>query len=352
MKTALLLAISMLLSSNLWAAQHQFEMTIEEGEVALTPNLKAKVWGFNGQVPGPLIHVKEGDDVEVLVQNNTTLHHTVHWHGVLQTGTWKMDGVPNVTQLAIDPGQSFTYKFKADRPGTLWYHCHVNVAEHVGIRGMWGMLIVDPLEPTELEKQVTKEVLLAFSGWDSKYAGEYGKGGHPRDKLDYWSINGKPFPYNAPLRVKEGDVLRIRLLSVSGPTAYHLHGHDMLVTHKDGLPLDSPYWADVVPIMEGERYDVIVKMDNPGRWLNHDHIEHHTSNSGKMPGGSVMILEYEGIAKEDWYMWKDHKGEPDYFMSESMKKPHGMHNNAFYKTLKAEASAKKKKKKKKKKSQS
>ncbi len=335
-------------SSTLFAQLHKFDMTIEEGTVQVTPTFKSKAWGFNGQVPGPLIHVKEGDDLEVTVINKTALQHTVHWHGVYQKNSWKMDGVPGVTQMPIEPGDTFTYKFKADKPGTLWYHCHVNVPEHVGLRGMWGMLIVDPLKPTPLEKEVTKEVIMAFSGWDSEVANEYGKGGHPRDVNDYHSINGKAFPSNAPLKVKEGDVLRIRLLAVSSNVAFHTHGHDMWVTHKDGLPLDNPYWADVVPLLEGERIDVIVRMDNPGLWLNHDHIEHHTSNNGKMPGGSVLIIEYEGVEKPEWYVWKDQQERPDYFLSESMKKPYGIHNTAYFKLdpLKKEKRKKRKKKKK------
>ncbi|MCJ8327550.1 MAG: multicopper oxidase domain-containing protein [Campylobacterales bacterium] len=340
------LLLFILMNTILFAQVHKFDMTIEEGTKEVAPNLKYKVWGFNGQVPGPLIHVKEGDDLEVTVLNKTSLPHTIHWHGVLQKNTWKMDGVPNVTQEAIEPGDTFTYKFKADKPGTLWYHCHVNVAEHVGLRGMWGLLIVDPKDPIAIENEVNKEVILAFSAWDSSVADSYGKGGHPQSKADYFSINGKAFPFNSPLVVKKGDVVRFRLLAVSSNVAFHLHGHDMLVTHKDGLPLSSPYWADVIPLLEGERIDAIVRMDNPGRWLNHDHIEHHTSNSGKMPGGAVMIVEYEDIEKEDWYIWKDKKVEKDYFFSESMKKSLGIHNNPGFKIMPLKKEKRKKRKKK------
>ena len=154
------LLLFILMNTILFAQVHKFDMTIEEGTKEVAPNLKYKVWGFNGQVPGPLIHVKEGDDLEVTVLNKTSLPHTIHWHGVLQKNTWKMDGVPNVTQEAIEPGDTFTYKFKADKPGTLWYHCHVNVAEHVGLRGMWGLLIVDPKDPIAIENEVNKEVTL------------------------------------------------------------------------------------------------------------------------------------------------------------------------------------------------
>lgn len=310
------------------AELRQFEMTIEEMEVEVAPGFKAKVWGFNGQVPGPLLHVNEGDEVEVTVSNYTTLSHTIHWHGVYQTDSWQSDGVPDVTQAAIEPGESHTYKFIADRVGSLWYHCHVNVAEHLAYRGMFGPLVVTPKEPTPIEKEVTKDAILMFHGWNSAVADTYGQGGKPDDVLNYWSINGKSFPMTQPLRVKEGDVLRMRLYAATIPVAFHLHGHDMLVTHKDGLPLASPYGADVVNMGPGERYDVIVRMNNPGLWMTHDHIEHHTTNNGVDMGGDMLVVEYEGIEHPDFY--HNHESTepyaPDFYMSESLAKEPGLHD--------------------------
>lgn len=319
------------ISADAAAEFRKFAMTIEEVEIEVAPGFKSKVWAYNGQVPAPLIHVREGDDVEVTLVNNTTLSHTIHWHGVYQTGTWQSDGVPDVTQKAIEPGDSYVYRFKAEKVGSLWYHCHVNVPEHVGLRGMWGPLIVDPKEDIPIAKEVTKDAILMFSGWNSEVAGTLGKGGHPTEKLDYFSINGKAFPMTQPLRVKKGDVVRMRLFAATIPVAFHVHGHDMLVTHKDGLPLTNPYWADVVSVPEGARMDVIVRMNNPGLWLNHDHIEHHTSNNGKTPGGAVMVIEYEEFQKPDWYGWKNKNYQPDFYMSDSMKKGYGMFDIEVFK---------------------
>lgn len=322
----LVLAAACLFALNVQAEFRQFELTIDEVDLEVAPDFSPKVWAFNNQVPGPLMRVNEGDEVEVTVFNNTTLTHTIHWHGILQTNNWQMDGVPGVTQPAIEPGDSFTYRFVADKTGSLWYHCHVNTAEHIDLRGMWGALIVDPKNPIELEKEVTKEAVLFFSSWDSSVAHTYGENAVPGRELDYFSINGKSHPYNQPLRVKEGDVLRLRLYAPTSPVAFHLHGHDVLITHKDGTALPHPYWADVVPIQPGERYDLIVRMDNPGIWMVHDHIEENTTAGGKETGGTMMVVEYEGIEKPDFYMWKDIEYQPDFYMSESMAKPHGMHD--------------------------
>lgn len=306
------------------AELRQFEMTIEEVTLDVAPGFSVKVWAYNGQVPGPLIRVTEGDEVEVTLLNNTTLTHTIHWHGMYQTGSWESDGVPDITQKAVEPGETYVYRFIADKTGTLWYHCHVNVPEHVGIRGMWGPLIVDPKTPEPIETEVTKEAILMFSGWNPDVAHEYGKGGHPSEPITYFSINGKSFPTTQPLRVEKGDVLRLRLIAATVHVAFHPHGHDMLVTHKDGLPLPAPFAADVLSMAPGERYDVILHMNNPGRWVAHDHIEHHVSNNGKAPGGSILVIEYDSIPEDDWYVWKDKDYEPDFYFSESMTKGPGM----------------------------
>lgn len=325
---------SLLISNPAHAENREFNLTIEEVKIQVAPDLEYKVFGFNGQVPGPLIHVKEDDNVTVHVTNNTTLPHTIHWHGINQLNNWQNDGVPGLNQKAIEPGDTFTYHWKAERPGTLWYHCHVNVNEHVGMRGMWGPLIVDPKDPLPIEKTVTKNVIMMFSSWESNHADKFGEGGTPYDPDDVFSVNGKTFPLTQPIRVKKGDVVRVRLIGAGDAIhSMHLHGHDMLITHKDGYPLSSPYYVDTVLIGPGERYDAIVEMNNPGLFMFHDHVDEHVTSRGKFPGGPMTHIEYEGIAMPDWYDMgdKDMKHDPNFFYSESMAKPYGMYDSAGFK---------------------
>ena len=320
-------------STVVYGKEREFDMTIEEVAVDVAPGLKYQVFAFNGQVPGPLIHVQEGDDITVHVTNNTSLPHTIHWHGIYQTNNWQNDGVPGITQPAIEPGDTFTYHWRAEKPGTLWYHCHVNVNEHVGLRGMWGPIVIDPKNPIPVEKEVTRNAIMMFSSWDSVYADKYGSGGNPKDEADYYSINARSFPMTQPIRVKKGDVLRVRFIGAGdGFHEMHSHGHDMLVTHKDGLPLPNPYLVDTLLIGPGERYDVIIRMNNPGRFIFHDHVDSHVTNNGKYPGGPITIIEYEGVeTNDDWYVWKDKKYDPDFFYSDSMMKGYGMFENPEFK---------------------
>lgn len=315
------------------AAKREMSMTIDEMVIDVAPDLKYKVFAFNGQVPGPLIHVQEGDDVVIHVTNNTSLSHTVHWHGVLQTGSWRSDGVPGVTQQPIKPGDTYTYKFKADRIGSLWYHCHVNVNEHVGIRGMWGPLIVTPKDPLPIEKRVTKEVIMMLSTWESENADKFGQGATPYDVEDYFSLNAKSFPLTQPIRFKTGDVVRVRFYGAGGAIhTLHSHGHDMLITHKDGLPIPTPYQVDTVLIGPGERYDVIIEANqDEGRFIFHDHVDKHVTARGKHPGGPITVMEYAGTPMDDWYVWKDIDYDPDFFFSEAMKKGYGLFENPRFK---------------------
>lgn len=314
------------------AATHEFDMTIEDTEIRLVGDTSFHTFAFNGQVPAPMIHVKEDDDVVVNVMNLTTLPHTIHWHGLLQRGTWRNDGVPNVTQKAIEPGETYTYRFKAEPSGTMWFHCHVNVNEHVVLRGMWGPFIIDPKEPTELEKRVTKDFTLMYSDWASQWAHKPGYGGVPGDVFDYFTINGKSFPDIPPMRVKKGDFVRMRLIGSGDLThSIHLHGHVFLVAFKDGHALPQPYKADTILIGPGERYDIFFEADNPGRWVVHDHVDTHMVNGDKPKGGSMTVVEYEEIADDKWYVHHKRPRLSDFYYETSITKPHGMHggNDVF-----------------------
>jgi FtsP/CotA-like multicopper oxidase with cupredoxin domain len=328
-----LLFLGMLVTADALAAKRNFEMNIEDTRITLVEKQQFHTFAFAGQVPGPLFHVDEGDELSVTVNNLTALPHTIHWHGMLQRGTWKNDGVPGVTQEAIKPGDSFTYKFIAEPSGTMWYHCHVNVNEHVTLRGMWGPFIVRPKKPTALEKTVTKEYVMMLSDWDSKWSDKPGFGGLPGDKYDYFTINGKSFPDTQPIRVKKGDVVRLRLIGAGDLVhSIHLHGHVSLIAFKDGFPLANPIHADTVLVGPGERYDVIFTADNPGRWMIHDHVDTHTMNGDRPMGGIMTTVEYDEIKNDEtWYEWKDKKFQPNFYYEESLKKGSGIYTNDGFK---------------------
>jgi len=315
------------------AAKREFEMNIEDTEITLVDKQKFHTFAYAGQVPGPLFYVDEGDEVDVQVNNLTALPHTVHWHGMLQRGSWKMDGVPGTTQEAIKPGDSYHYHFVAAPSGTMWYHCHVNVNEHVAMRGMWGPFIVRPKHPTPIEKTVTKDYILMLSSWDSKWAEKPGFGGIPGDHPDYFTINGHAFPETQPIRVHKGDVVRLRFIGAGDEVhSIHLHGHDFKVAFKDGFPLANPITADTLLIGPGERYDVIFTADNPGRWMMHDHVDAHTVNGQRPDGGIMTVVEYDDVPRDDaFYSWAKKSFVPNFYYEDSLKKGPGIYTNDAFK---------------------
>ncbi len=174
---------------------------------------------------------------------------------------------------------------------------------------------------------------MMMSTWESAHAEKFGEGSTPHDVEDYFSVNAKSFPLSQPLRMKTGDVVRVRFYGAGGAIhTMHSHGHDMLVTHKDGLPLEHPYEVDTVLVGPGERYDVIIRANHDeGRFIFHDHVDKHVTAGGKFPGGPITVMEYEGTPVDDWYAWKDINYDPDFFFSEALKKGYGLFNNPRFK---------------------
>ena len=94
----------------------EFHLVAEPVERELAPGMKARLWGYNGQAPGPTIEAVEGDKVRIFVTNRLPEHTSVHWHGMLVPNG--MDGVGGLTQPHIDPGKTFVYEFALKKSGT------------------------------------------------------------------------------------------------------------------------------------------------------------------------------------------------------------------------------------------
>jgi len=102
---------------------------------------EGRATAVNGSVPGPLIHLREGDDVILTVTNRMmdTEHSSIHWHGILVP--FEMDGVPGVNFPGIPPGGRYEYRYRVKQAGTYWYHSHSRFQEQTGA---YGPLIIDP----------------------------------------------------------------------------------------------------------------------------------------------------------------------------------------------------------------
>lgn len=124
------------------AADVRYELVARAERVTLPGAMPFDGYTLNGTTPAPEIRAREGQVVEVVLRNeNVAAGTTLHWHGLDVPNA--MDGVAGVTQDAVLPGESFTYRFVANQVGTFWYHSH-QVANPQVVGGLFGALVVEP----------------------------------------------------------------------------------------------------------------------------------------------------------------------------------------------------------------
>jgi manganese oxidase len=246
---------------------------------------------FNGTVPGPTIRVTEGDQVEVEVRNQLDEPTSIHWHGLHVPNN--QDGVAGVTQDAIGPGETYTYRFIAPHAGTFMYHAHGPDSRQQVDAGLYAPFIIDPqgVDPIAADA----EYILSIGNW---IIGDDMAGMEAMSmEYNYFTINGKSFPATESIDVEQGELVRLRFLNPSQTIhPMHLHGTDMALFAKDGEPLPSAQRLNTLSIDPGETYDVVFRADNPGTWVLHCHDLHHASNDGQEPGGLIVVVNVGGSA--------------------------------------------------------
>ncbi len=253
-----------------------FHLTAEEVNHEFAPGLKARCWGYNGQVHGPTIEAVEGDRVRIYVSNKLTAPTTIHWHGVLLPNG--MDGVGGMNQRAIKPGETFKYEFTLHQHGTLMYHSHHDEMIQMGM-GLIGMFVVHPRNPKG--PRPDREFVMLLSEWKIA-VGTYRPDPNEMMEFNTLTINAKCFPGTAPLLVKQGERVRFRVgnLSTMDHHPFHLHGHYFKTVATDGGDIpESAQWPEttvLVPV--GATRDVEFIADNPGDWALHCHMTHHVMN--------------------------------------------------------------------------
>lgn len=228
---------------------HDVELTVHEQDMAIAKDTLQNLWGYNGQVPGPVIRVKVGDTVRVRLINpaSNKLSHSVDFHA--SQVAW------NDEMTSINPGQEKLYEWRADYAGVWMYHCGTNPALHHIASGMYGMVIVEPkvgLAPVDHEFALVQSEF---------YTGDYGRetdyrkaaAGNPSP--DFVVFNGVAMQYKEkPIEVETGKKVRIYVLNV-GPnqdSAFHIVGTIFKRVIKEGMELspdNKGHWgAQVVDL--------------------------------------------------------------------------------------------------------
>jgi len=235
---------------DLIAAPAEFPLAGNEGG-------PTRLWLYNGTSPGPLIHARKGDTLKVNFTNNLDQPTTVHWHGIRNINA--MDGVPKLTQPAVEPGETFTYTFPLPDAGSFWYHAHNKSWEQVA-RGLYGPLIVSEDAP----KSDPHDILLVADDWrlDDAYQLDEQSFGSLMDwshqgRLGNWlTINGQSRPQVKLPR----STARIRLINTA-------NARTLAFRFGEGLPVEiialdgaacTPFRTDTIRLAPAQRVDLLV----------------------------------------------------------------------------------------------
>ncbi|WP_170337911.1 multicopper oxidase family protein [Ruegeria arenilitoris] len=236
-------------------------LTAREGAQLIAPPgfPETAIWGFDGQVPGSPIHLRQGERVQRRLVNELPKATSVHWHGIRIDNA--MDGVPGLTQDAVPGGATFDYDFIVPDAGTYWYHAHNKSVEQVA-RGLYGPLIVHESEAPDVEQDLvlmlddwrldpeTAQITQDFdNGHDLSHAGRLG---------NLITVNGA---FDPSFPVQQNQRLRLRLVNAANARVFTvgLDGMTGWIVALDGMPLAEPIpIEDTFPLAPAQRADLLV----------------------------------------------------------------------------------------------
>ena len=264
-----------------------FTLRIAPMIVELAPQVVLSTIGYNNQVPGPLLRMREGQRVAIEVVNDTDVPEFVHWHGLFVPA--EVDGAEEEGTPPVPPHGRRRYQFVARPAGSRWYHSHTEAMLDLhrdAYTGQFGFLMIDSANDPGLYDQ---EVFLALREWQpflttmdqdeerpdpSDPMPEKPATPDPRPNgleisAPLYSINDKILGAGDPLRVQSGQRVLMHLLNASASQIHRvaLPAHKFQVIALDGNPVPAPQLVSVIEIAPGERVDAIVEMNQPGVWI-------------------------------------------------------------------------------------
>ncbi|MFB5190140.1 multicopper oxidase family protein [Alicyclobacillus fastidiosus] len=246
----------------------QFTLTAAPVVWRLYQSRNVNDWGYNGSVPGPLIRVRVGDHVQIVLHNKLPEATTLHLQGISLPSD--MDGVPGVSQKPIASGGSFVYKFTVtpDMVGTHAYFSDMDASKQIDA-GLHGVLLVDPAHGKQYPK-ADVDALFELGGLSVDSS--------PMENV--FTMDGKPAPNAPQLTVKVGQDVVVRLVNNTAQCyhAMHLHGYTFRVVAQDGHALAKPISENVISLAPAETADIEFVANNPGMWMFHCHILDHMTN--------------------------------------------------------------------------
>lgn len=223
------------------------------------------MFGYNGQYPGPLIQAEKDATIIVRVTNEIEMPTTIHWHGIRIDN--RFDGVPGVTQSAIERGESFTYEVHVPDAGMFWYHPHVREDVQQDL-GLFGNLLVTSPDPDYYGPAHREEVfVLDDMLMDDQGAIPWGDSAPTHALMGRFGnvmmVNGET---DYRLDAKKGEVVRFYLTNVANTRSFNVTfgGNPVKIVASDVGRYEREQWIPSVVIAPAERYVVDVRFDDPG----------------------------------------------------------------------------------------
>ncbi|MDX1646925.1 MAG: multicopper oxidase family protein [Longimicrobiales bacterium] len=223
------------------------------------------MFGYNQQYPGPLIRVPKDATVVVRVTNDIQMPTTIHWHGIRLDNRY--DGVPGLTQEAIQQGESFTYRVHVPDAGMYWYHPHVREDVQQDL-GLFGNLLVTSPDPAYYGPAHREEVfVLDDMLMDDQGALPWGESSPTHALMGRFGnvmmVNGET---DHRLTAKKGEVVRFYLTNVANSRTFNVTFGDakVKIVASDVSRFEREQWVKSVVIAPAERYVVDVRFDEPG----------------------------------------------------------------------------------------
>jgi FtsP/CotA-like multicopper oxidase with cupredoxin domain len=215
---------------------------------------RTRAWGYNGQVPGPVIEARVGDVLEVRLSSSIPEPTLIHWHGLRVPAV--MDGTDDV-QRAVGTGESFVYRFLLPDAGTFWYHPHVNETVQLE-RGLYGALIVRDDDEPLLDGErilVLDDLTVDQEDRIAPTAGQRER--HDGREGGVCLVNGFAEP---ELAVAAGQIERWRIINSCSARYVRLSigGRPFRILGTDGGLLEAPVEVAEVLLAPADRVDLAV----------------------------------------------------------------------------------------------
>jgi FtsP/CotA-like multicopper oxidase with cupredoxin domain len=252
-----------------------------------SPKHRFQTVAYNGQVPGPLLRMRQGREITVDVHNKSANPEIVHFHGLFLPS--EIDGAMEEGTPMIPPGGSARYTFAPDPAGFRWFHTHTmagNDLRKAQYGGQHGFLIIDPSTPGPNSPTFDREIFLSLHDWGGRMMAS--GDGSAMPMYDVSTVNGKMLGFGERVRVKQGELVMMQILN-SSPTEVHwvaLAGHSFRVVALDGNAVAQPRNLEMLRLAPAERISAIVEMNAPGVWVLGE-VRRHVQAAGM-----GVVVEY------------------------------------------------------------